>query len=173
MQDKPAKAAPRTLRLNTKDNLIVAVDTIDAGSVIEAARAVTRIPRGHKMATSPIPKGAPVLKFGQIIGFASEDIAPGSHIHTQNCAFAAFERDYAFAKDARREDVLTVEAQATFQGFRRDNGKVGTRNYIGVVTSVNCSATVAKFIAEAVNQSGILKDYPTVDGVIPLVHSTG
>jgi altronate hydrolase len=166
-------AAPRTLRLNAKDNLIVAVDTLDVGRSIEGVTAAARIPRGHKMATAKIAKGAPVMKFGQIIGFATEDIVPGQHIHTHNCGFAAFERDYAFGVDAKPVDILPVAQQATFQGFRRANGKVGTRNYVGVVTSVNCSATVARFIAEEVNRSGLLKDYPNIDGVIPLVHSTG
>ncbi len=164
---------PRTLRLNAADNLIVAVDTIPQGQAVDNVLASARIPRGHKMATTRIAKGAPVLKFGQIIGFASADILPGAHIHTHNCSFAAFERDYEFAQGAKPRDVLPVEQQATFEGFRRANGKCGTRNYIGVVTSVNCSATVARFIAEAVNKSDILRDYPDIDGVIPLVHSTG
>jgi altronate hydrolase len=161
------------LRLNAADNLIVAVDTVNHGTMVHGITATVRIPRGHKMATVRIAKGAPVLKFGQIIGFASDDILPGAHIHTHNCAFAAFERDYAFARDAKPRRTLPVEQQATFEGFRRANGKVGTRNYIGVVTSVNCSATVARFIAEAVNRSDMLRDHPTIDGVIPLVHSTG
>ena len=166
-------AQRRTLRLNAKDNLVVAVDVIEQGRAVENVLATARVPRGHKMATAKIAKGEPVLKFGQIIGFASEDILPGAHIHTHNCGFAAFERDYAFAQDAKTELILPIEQQATFQGFRRSNGRVGTRNYVGVVTSVNCSATVARFIAEAVNKSGILANYPTIDGVIPLVHSTG
>jgi altronate hydrolase len=164
---------PRTLLLNPKDNVIVAVDGLDKGLEARGTTATAKIPRGHKMAAGKIAKGQPVLKFGQIIGFASSDILPGDHIHTQNCSFAAFERDYAFAKDAKTETILPVEQQATFQGFRRSNGAVGTRNYVGVMTSVNCSATVARFIAEEVKRSGILKDYPTIDGVIPLVHSTG
>ncbi len=173
MQNKPAGSPPRTLRLNPRDNVIVAVDAIDAGTAVEAVMARSRVPRGHKLATAEIAKGAPVFKFGQIIGFASLDIAPGDHIHTHNCGFAPFDRDYAFAADARQEPVLPLEAQATFQGFRRANGAAGTRNYIGVMTSVNCSATVARFIAEEVKRSGILDQYPNIDGVIPLVHSTG
>jgi altronate hydrolase len=169
----PTKAPPRTLRLNPKDNIIVAVDGLTQGAASGGVTAGARIPRGHKVATQQIVKGAPVLKFGQIIGFASENIVPGAHVHTHNCAFAAFERDYAFAQDAKREIILPLSQQATFEGFRRATGRVGTRNYIGVVTSVNCSATVARFIAEAVNRSGVLDDYPTIDGVIPLVHSTG
>lgn len=169
----PSGAAPRTLSLNPKDNVIIAVDALPQGTSTRGVTAVARIPKGHKMAAVRIVKDEPVVKFGQIIGFATDDIAPGSHVHTHNCGFAAFERDYAFAKDARNEEILPAGARATFQGYRRGNGKVGTRNYIGVVTSVNCSATVARFIAEAVNRSDMLKDYPNVDGVIPLVHSTG
>jgi altronate hydrolase len=164
---------PRTLHLNPKDNVIVAVDGLDKGVSARGTTALARIPRGHKLAAAKIAKGQPVLKFGQIIGFASSDILPGDHVHTQNCSFAAFERDYAYAKDAKTETILPVEQQATFQGFRRASGRVGTRNYVGVMTSVNCSATVARFIAEEVKRSGILNDYPTIDGVIPLVHSTG
>jgi altronate hydrolase len=168
-----ALANARTLRLNAADNLVVAVDQISQGTSVHGVAALTRIPRGHKMALVKISKDAPVLKFGQIIGFAADDILPGAHIHTHNCSFAAFERDYEFALGAKPRDVLPVEQQATFEGFRRANGGTGTRNYIGVVTSVNCSATVARFIAEAVNRSDLLKDYPSIDGVIPLVHSTG
>ncbi len=165
--------APRTLRLDPRDNVVVAVDTVPPGATVETIAASARVPRGHKIATVKIASGEPVRKFGQIIGFASEDIAPGQHVHTHNCGFAAFDRDYAFCQDAREEQLLPPEARATFQGFRRKSGRAGTRNYIGVVTSVNCSATVARFIAEEVNRSSLLDDYPNIDGVIPLVHSTG
>jgi len=173
MQDRPEKKAPRTLRLNARDNIIVAVDSVEPGVAAQGIQATQRIMRGHKMAAEPIAKGQPVLKFGQIIGFATEDIAPGGHVHTHNCSFAEFERDYAFAQDAREEKLLPPEARANFQGFRRANGKAGTRNYIGILTSVNCSASVARFMAEAVNRSGLLADYPHVDGVVSFVHGTG
>ena len=172
MQDKVSKT-PRTLRLNARDNLIVAIDAVAPGVTAQGVTATARILRGHKMAAQRIAKGQPVLKFGQIIGFATEDIAPGAHIHTHNCSFAEFERDYAFAQDAREEVLLPAEQRATFEGFRRGNGKVGTRNYIGILTSVNCSASVARFMAEAVNRSGILAQYPNVDGVVSFVHGTG
>ena len=173
MQDKPEKKAPRTLRLNARDNVIVAVDCVEPGVIVQGVTATTRVMRGHKMAAQTIDKGQPILKFGQIIGFATEDIAPGSHVHTHNCSFAKFERDYAFAQDAREEPLLPPEARATFEGFRRANGKAGTRNYIGILTSVNCSASVARFMAEAVSRSGILDEYPNVDGVVSFVHGTG
>jgi altronate hydrolase len=173
MQDKPAAKTPRTLRLDPRDNVIVAVDTVEAGANAQGIAARGRIPRGHKMASAKIEKGAPVRKFGQIIGFASVDILPGDHVHTQNCAFGEFDRDYAFAADAREEPLMAPEAQATFQGFNRGNGRSGTRNYVGILTSVNCSASVARFIAEEISRSGVLAGFPNVDGVIPLVHGTG
>jgi altronate hydrolase len=83
------------------------------------------------------------------------------------------EHDYAFAQGVVPVEFLTGAQQATFQGYRRSNGKVGTRNYIGILTSVNCSATVAKFMAQAINNSGVLDDYPEIDGIIPFVHGTG
>ncbi|WP_296573526.1 UxaA family hydrolase [Phreatobacter sp.] len=164
---------PRFIRLAAADNVVVAVDTIDAGKRVDGVMAAARVMKGHKMATRPLAEGQPIVKYGQIIGFASQPIAPGDWVHTHNCAFAAFERDYAFARDAQPEDVLPVEQRATFEGFRRPGGRAGTRNYIAILTSVNCSASVARFMAEAVNRSGMLDDYPNVDGVIPLVHGTG
>jgi altronate hydrolase len=125
------------------------------------------------MAISAIAEKAPIVKFGQIIGFASKAIAPGEWVHEQNVVVHEFERDYRFAEDARKEDILPLNEQATFEGFRRANGSVGTRNYIAILTSVNCSATAARFMAEEINRSGILNDYPNIDGVIPLVQGGG
>jgi altronate hydrolase len=165
--------APRVLRLNATDNVVIAVDAIAQGVTAAGIVARQRVMRGHKMASEPIAADAPVRKFGQIIGFASCDIQPGEHVHEHNCSFAAFERDYAYAADAKAEPVLPIEQQATFHGFRRADGKVGTRNYIGILTSVNCSATVARLMAEEINRSRLLDDYPNIDGVIPLVHGGG
>ena len=116
MQDKVSKT-PRTLRLNARDNLIVAIDAVAPGVAAQGVTATARILRGHKMAAQRIAKGQPVLKFGQIIGFATEDIAPGAHIHTHNCSFAEFERDYAFAQDAREEVLLPAERARHLRGL--------------------------------------------------------
>ncbi|MGI9524229.1 MAG: UxaA family hydrolase [Hyphomicrobiaceae bacterium] len=163
----------RTLRLHASDNIIVAVDGLLPGLVAQGVEARSRVLKGHKMAVARIESGAPIVKFGQVIGFASEDILPGQHVHTHNCAYAEFDRDYAFSAGAKEENVLPLDEQATFQGFRRANGKIGTRNYIAILTSVNCSASVARFMAEEVNRSGVLADYPNVDGVAAFVHGTG
>src|SRR5271168_3348735 len=125
------------------------------------------------MAVVPVEEGAPIRKFGQIIGFASRPIAPGEWVHEHNCAVREFARDYHFGEDARPETIAAIEDQPTFMGFRRKNGKVGTRNYLAILTSVNCSATTARLIAREVERAGLLARYPNVDGVIPLVHGTG
>ncbi len=162
----------RTLRLHSNDNLLVALETIEPGSeMAEGVVAAARVPRGHKIAARSIAAGEPILKFGQIIGFATTDIAPGNWLHEHNVVMKDFTRDYAFGQDYRPTEMALVPA--TFQGYRRANGKVGTRNYIGILTSVNCSASVATFIAKEIERSGILSQYPNVDGVIPLVHGGG
>jgi len=164
---------PRVLRLHPDDNLVVAIEPILIGAVAEGVTAVSRVPKGHKMATRAIPEGEPVLKFGQIIGFATAPIRPGEFIHEHNCGVHDFARDYHFAEGAEPEHVLPLKDRRTFDGYRRANGKVGTRNYIGILTSVNCSASVARFIADEFNRSGILDDFPHIDGVVPFVQGSG
>ncbi|MBB4040322.1 altronate hydrolase [Microvirga flocculans] len=153
--------------------MVVAIDPADRGSSIAGFTVRDRIPRGHKMAIVPIREGEPIRKFGQIIGFAKTYIAPGEWVHEHNVGLHDFERDYAFCADARDDDVLPPEMRATFQGYRRASGKTGTRNYIGILTSVNCSASVARFAAMEVERSGILKDHPGIDGIVAIVHGTG
>ena len=164
---------PRTLRLSDKDNVVVAIDQITAGTTANGIVARERVPRGHKMAIAAIAENAPIYKYGQIIGFASKPIVPGEWVHEHNVGMHDFARDYKFSEGARNDEILPLEQRATFEGYVRPNGKTGTRNYIGVLTSVNCSASVAKFIAEAFNKSDLLADYPEVDGVVPFVHGTG
>src|SRR5215217_1711372 len=174
MNIKPVPpVAPRIVRLSASDNLVVAVDLIEKGAAVFGVTALARIPKGHKMAIAPIAVGAPVVKFGQVIGTAKVAVSPGDWLHEHNVGMAEFERDYAFATSATPVQMVDPADRATFQGFRRGNGRVGTRNYIGILTSVNCSASVARFMTEAVNRSGILADYPNVDGVVSFVHGTG
>ncbi len=162
------------LRLNADDNVLVSNRIIDKGQVAaEGITTTARIMRGHKMASMPISKGTPIRKFGQIIGFAKTDIEAGDWVHEHNVEMGSLSHDYAFAQAAKKEMFVPEQDRATFQGFRRKNGKVGTRNYIGIMTSVNCSATVATFIAQEINRSGILKDYPNIDGVVALTQDNG
>lgn len=166
---------PRSIRLNAADNVIVACADLAAGETLPGEGVATGgpVPRGHKVATRAIAKGEPARKFNQIIGFASRDIVPGEHVHTHNLAFEAFERDYAHCSDCRDTPLVAESARRTFEGYVRAGGRVGTRNYIGVLTSVNCSATVARQIAQAVERSGLLAEHSEIDGVSAFGHSTG
>ena len=164
---------PRTIRLSPDDNVVIAVDQITPGAQIAGHAATERVPRGHKMAIAAIAEGEPVRKYGQIIGFASKPIAPGQWVHEHNVGLHDFARDYRISEGAKNDEVLPPELRATFEGYVRPNGKTGTRNYIGILTSVNCSATAAKFIADEVNRSGLLDDFPEIDGVAAFVHGSG
>ena len=166
-------STPRTVRLSPNDNVVVAVDPIPEGASAAGATARARIMRGHKMAVAPIAQGQPVRKYDQIIGFATQAIAPGEWVHTQNVEMHDFARDYQFAEGARNDEVLPPELRETFEGYVRPGAKTGTRNYIGILTSVNCSASAARFIAREVERSGVLADHPDIDGVVAFVHGTG
>ncbi len=163
-----------TVRLHDADNVVTAKSNIAPGSVLtgENLKAVDEIPVGHKIATKDIAEGEAIRKYNQVIGFASTAIATGSHVHTQNVVMRDFERDYAFGADAMPIRMLPESERATFQGYVRDDGRVGTRNYIAVLSSVNCSATVCRYIADAF-KGDALADYPNVDGVVALTHGTG
>lgn len=164
-----------TIRLHENDNVVVARVAIASGASLngEGLLANADIPAGHKVATRPIPQGGPITKFNQTIAFASTDIAPGDHVHIHNAAYGKFARSSEACVDARPTAYFPEAERATFQGYRRPDGKVGTRNFIGILTSVNCSATVARMIAEAFHAPAALADYPNVDGVVALVHGTG
>src|SRR3712207_1726420 len=170
---KDIAMAPRVIRLNGEDNVVIAIDLVNQGDEAHGLTARQRIHKGHKMAIAPIREGEPVRKFSQIIGFAKTHIAPGEWVHEHNVGLHDFERDYRFAEDSRDDGLVSQEMRATFQGYRRASGRTGTRNYIGILTSVNCSASVARFAAAEVERSGLLRDYPGIDGVVAIVHGTG
>jgi altronate hydrolase len=173
-----AEAAALTIRLNSSDNIAVARADILPGTQIsgEGVAARTHIPSGHKIATRAIAKGEPILRYGQIIGFAEYAIASGEHVHTHNCGMHDFTRDYAYCENAR--PTQHMNEPATFEGIVRAPGRVATRNYIGILTSVNCSAGTARHISDAFRTNpftgeGLLADFPNVDGVVALTHKTG
>ncbi len=159
-----------TVRLDDSDNVVTAIKPLEAGARVEGVVTNMLIPRGHKVATGPIAQGQAVRKYAQIIGYAANDIAAGDHIHTHNVEFRNTDADYEFSTNLR--DIPVVAQPDTFMGFRRPNGAVGTRNYIAVLTSVNCSATAARKIADAFGPEE-LAQYPNVDGVVAFVHGTG
>ncbi|TVR11136.1 MAG: altronate dehydratase [Salinarimonadaceae bacterium] len=167
-------AAGKVVRLHREDNVLVATAVLSPGlAIADGVIARERIDVGHKVAACAIGAGEPVRKFGQVIGFASAAIAAGGHVHSHNLAMGDFGRDYAIGSEARETVFVPPEQRATFQGYRRASGRAGTRNYIGILTTVNCSATVARHIAAHMTDSGVLDDYPDVDGVVALTHGTG
>ncbi|MCC0027715.1 MAG: altronate dehydratase family protein [Zhengella sp.] len=161
-----------TVRLDASDNVVTAIRALEAGASVEGVTTTAMIPRGHKIATVAIPEGGVIRKYAQVIGYASADIAPGDHVHTHNTEFRNTEADYEFSTDLRPVAFVPEAARDTFMGYRRANGRVGTRNFIAVLTSVNCSATAARMIASAFGPEE-MANYPNVDGVVAFVHGTG
>jgi altronate hydrolase len=159
--------------LHAADNVVVASGDLEEGTAAGGVTVRRAVPRGHKVAVAPVATGEPVRKYNQIIGFATEPIEPGDHVHTHNVEFKAFERDYAVGADVTETPMVAEAERATFQGIVRPDGRVATRNYLGILTSVNCSATAAKMIADQFRRPGLLDEFPNVDGVVALTHGTG
>jgi len=163
-----------TLRLNPSDNVVVAVAALEPQKGIPEENIICQdsIPEGHKVATETIAKGETIRKYGQIIGVASRDIKPGEHVHTQNMEMLNYERNYTFGTKARPTIPVHGKDQALFQGIVRADGRVATRNYIGVIASAHCSSSVTRFIAEAFD-GDTLAAFPNVDGVVSVIHGSG
>lgn len=160
--------------LHPEDNVCVAARHLERGTKIDAGgRSVTlpeTVKMGHKIALDPLAKGQSVVKYGQIIGFTTEAAEPGTWLHTHNVTAGLFDRDYA-AATAIPPSPTPITGR-TFQGYRRPDGRAGTRNYIGIISNVNCSATVSKYVAKKFTDD-ILKQYPNVDGVLAFSHGHG
>jgi altronate hydrolase len=170
-------SAPQRLAvlLKSDDNVAVAARPIARGTCVELRGGMVTarepIALGHKLAVSPIESGQPVRKYGQIIGFASREIAAGDWVHVHNVKADLFKRDYAFATE--RPPVPPLGTPRTFQGYLRPDGRVGTRNYIAVISTVNCSASTSKYIADRFRGGAWKADYPNVDGVFAITHKGG
>jgi altronate hydrolase len=165
------------IRLHARDDVLIARQQLVGGTSVENITVRGLIPAGHKIAVRDLHAGEPVRRYNQIIGFASKAIQAGEHVHVHNCALGqdkgSFERDYAFCVDV---PPTPAKQQATFMGYRRSNGQVATRNYIGILSSVNCSATVARGIADFFSHRTnpeALRGFPQIDGVVALTHGTG
>jgi altronate hydrolase len=164
--------ASLTIRLHPNDDVVIARAQLVSGTTLidEKVTVSGLVPPGHKVAVRAIAAGEPVKRYNQVIGFASRDIAPGEHVHLHNLQMRTFDRDYAFGADVK--PTQHVASPATFQGIVRADGRVATRNYLGILSTVNCSATVARGIADAFSH-GALADFPNVDGVVALTHGSG
>ena len=166
------KTAQAVIRLHESDNVVVAAKGLKAGDWAEGVALVDPVKTGHKIAIRPIAAGEPVRKYGQIIGYAAGPIEAGAHVHSHNLEYRPSPHNYQFSVDCEALEAVTAAERATFQGYRRKSGRVGTRNYIGVLTSVNCSATAARLIAASFTPD-VMEAYPHVDGVVAFVHATG
>ena len=165
------QAVELTIRLHAEDDVVIARVDLPTGTLVskENVRAAVTIPAGHKLAVRDIAQGRPVRRYNQIIGFATRDIKAGEHVHVHNLGMGDFQRDYAFS--SLKKDTAYIAPAATFEGIVRADGRVATRNYIGILTSVNCSATAARMIARHFENN--LKQYPNVDGLVALTHKSG
>ena len=164
------------IRIHPADDVVIARRQLLGGTVVasEGITVAGLVPPGHKIAVRPIAAGASVRRYNQIIGTATQAIAPGQHVHTHNLAFSHFERAHEVGTAV--QPTAYVAQPATFQGIVRADGRVATRNYIGILTSVNCSATAARAIADHFRRDvhpEALADYPNVDGVVALTHGAG
>lgn len=161
-----------TVKLNPADDVVIAKQPLLPRTTLTSPdgdiTVSQMIPPGHKLAIHTIPKGQPVRRYGQIIGFASQDIAAGQHIHTQNIEVhqGELDLDYAFSEGVEPVEFVPEAERKTFLGYRRADGRVGTRNFVALLASVNCSSTAVRRVADHFRNNPILDQYPNVDGVI-------
>ncbi len=168
-------AGPKAVVLRNDDNVAVAARPIPRGFVLEHAGQSVEVREpiglGHKVALTDIAAGEPVRKYGQIIGFASKAIPAGSHVHVHNLKADLFERDYAFATE--HSFVPASDRARAFQGYLRPDGRVGTRIYLAVISTVNCSASTSRAIADRFRDGAWRQQFPNIDGVFAITHKGG
>jgi altronate hydrolase len=165
------------LRMHPDDSVAVAKRPIKAGVELTGGpvglRTGQMIGPGHKVALRDLKAGEPIKRYGQTFGFAAVDIATGDHVHTHNVELGEFGRDYEFCTDVRPIEYAGADVLRTFQGYTRAGGRAGTRNYIAVISSVNCSASVSRYVAERFSAEQLRREFPNIDGVIAFKHTSG
>src|SRR5215467_9035864 len=166
----------KTVLLRAEDDVAVAKAELPAGTVLEdgAHRIEVRqdIRPGHKVARRAVATGAPVRRYGQVIGFATRDIAVGDHVHTQNLGIGELSADrYEIGVDVRPVSHYPPSEMRHFDGYRREDGRVGTRNYVAIISGVNCSASVSQFVKDRFRD--VQRDFLNVDGVLAITHKSG
>lgn len=169
-----AAAAPTLIRLHANDNVLIAREPIAIGQELPefGLRMRAQVPAGHKIAARDIAAGEAVKKYDTVIGAAMRPIAAGEHVHSHNIELIDFDRDPGFCEDVRPVDYVPENERATFMGIVRPDGRVATRNFIGILGSVNCSSTAIKKIAEYFTPERLV-DYPNVDGVVAFAQTSG
>tara|TARA_Y100000590_G_scaffold458663_1_gene613869 strand:- start:481 stop:1980 length:1500 start_codon:yes stop_codon:yes gene_type:complete len=159
------------IKLNEKDNIGIAPMPIPENTEVNyGILTKNKIPFGHKVSLKNLKKGDFIYRYGQIIGIAANNISPGEHVHSHNLIFSEFKREY---KTTKTKDEKLIKSELYFKGYKRKNGKSGTRNYIGLISTVNCSATVVKKIAENINIYLSKNNFQNIDGAVCLKHSSG
>ncbi len=166
----------RAIVLRPEDDVAVAKAELPSGTVLEddGARIVVGqdIRPGHKVARKAVPAGGPVRRYGQVIGFASRDIAVGDHVHSHNLGIGELSADrYEIGVDVRTVEMYPPDRMRYFDGYAREDGRVGTRNYVAIISGVNCSASVSQFVKDKFRD--VQRDYPNVDGVLAITHKSG
>ncbi|MDZ7924074.1 MAG: altronate dehydratase family protein [Marinagarivorans sp.] len=177
VSDAGKQAEPKLIKLHPDDNVALATQAIAAGANldIDGIKIIVQsdIKAMHKVAITAIAVDQPIYKYGQPIGTATALIAAGEHVHVHNCGMSTEDKDYGFCRVAKTTDFVKPEEQAHFMGYKRASGAVGTRNFLGIITTVNCSATVASQIAANFNYPGALDAYANIDGIVALTHEGG
>jgi altronate hydrolase len=168
------RVAGPIIRLHPADNVVVARMDVAIGTPVpsEGFTSRSQVPAGHKLAARAIAAGEAILKYNTCIGFAAVDIPAGTYVHSHNVTFREFDRDYAYGREYVPTPVVPESEQAKFMGYVRADGEVGTRNYIGILSTVNCSATVVHKVAEWFTPER-LQGFPNIDGVVGLSHGLG
>jgi altronate dehydratase len=165
------------LRMHPDDAVAVAKRPIKAGVELAGGPVALRVRQligpGHKVALCDLRQGEAIRRYGQTFGFAAVDIAAGDHVHTHNVELGEFGRDHAFCADARPVDYVGPDLLRTFRGYSRAGGRAGTRNYIAVISSVNCSASVSRYVADRFRTEALRREFPNIDGVIAFKHTSG
>lgn len=165
------------IRLHPDDDVVVLKASIAAGTVLDLGDGAVTVARathrGHKLAVRDLAEGAPVRRYGQVIGFAKGPIGAGDWVHSHNLVLRDLQRDYEFATDIRPMSPLGPGEAREFQGFARPDGRAGTRNYLAVISSVNCSASVSKYVKARFPEERLRREFPNVDGVLAFTHKSG
>jgi altronate hydrolase len=165
----------QVLLLHPADDVVIAKADLDAGVTVRGSSFEVELRQsvkaGHKIAVHAKSAGNPLRRYGQVIGFATTDIEPGDHVHLHNLTQGTGAQKYEVGVDVRPVELYSASQMRYFDGFKRANGRVGTRNYVAVLSTVNCSASVSQLVRERFRH--VKSEYPNIDGVIALTHKSG
>ncbi|MFQ5828411.1 MAG: UxaA family hydrolase [Candidatus Methylomirabilia bacterium] len=171
----PYALKEKAIVLRPEDDVAIAKVALATGTILDddgtRIEVLQDIRPGHKVARRALRTGEPVRRYAQIIGFAAQDIAAGDHVHTHNLGIGELQRQYEFCTDVRPVDYYPPAQMRYFNGYRREDGRVGTRNYVAIVSAVNCSASVSQFVKDRYRD--VQKDFPNIDGVLAITHKSG